>query len=182
MRRKVDIDQLQIDISRGNIQPYICDVQGCNETVLWHDPAEEWVLLGGKMVNVGTGMGIVYSNCEHCGMKVCPHPSMKPRNGLPPIFCSSPAPQVTRVHNKIWTPGTPYNLSRAQIQSVDFGRQNRRMSLPGDFQDTKHCLVEAFYFDHNDDLQVISCCRNRECQSQFEDDKRQITRKAFHGA
>lgn len=165
-KKKIDIDKFQMDLMKGEVKHYLCEVPGCGQTTPCVDEKEHWIdTVCGKKANIGLGMGLVEYFCDGCGIKLCPHPSMKPRNDLPPMFCAPP-PGLLGKGNEINPRHDNYDPQTGA---------GHRSALPEEYKNTGYCYMETAYFDHLCNLKTIVSCRK--CAPKFEDEYRQIKLK-----
>ena len=115
---KIDTDKFQMDLMKKNIKPYMCDIPGCRETIVWVDLADEWITdESGKKWNIGTGQGLVYAQCHYCHRKLCPHPSSKPDRDLPALFLrKTPSPRLRRTNEGPIKFDTPDKIAQLKNQ------------------------------------------------------------------
>jgi len=191
MKHKVDLDKLRNDLRTGNLQPWMCEIPGCREPVIWMDKPEEWVSFGNKKVNIGDGMGLVYNTCEKCKRKICmaskARPSKNNLQGLPEVFY----PHEEQSASLLLSPtakaanATKYRLENYNKEATKSNQplpehlrhiqrpQNKQIkghvsALPGPFKNTPHCGVERFWVDHMDKIKLICCCH--QCKDEYWED------------
>ena len=189
-KHKVDLEKLERNIGRRDLRDYLCEIPGCNSTIIWHDKdKEEYKFSNGRTYNIGEGWGLVYSTCHHCGRKLCPHPTSKPTGGLPPPLCAPEGAGFRGTGGQLNLPRdrnglVRFNMEdknhRALVKSINVRRTGRqdnydpklgtgvRSGLPDEYKNTEHCMLECFWVDHNGNIRTLVSCRSPKCISQFE--------------